>query len=251
MRKSTAALLLCILLFALPACQKNAETISPSVQIVSGTVLPSSASPVSPSGAGGASQATEGVADNSFASETLLSLIGKPLSVLKDSAFEGAYGDDYFIYEVGSATGALEYYSPYICFYFDPMNYFNPSGLEENAQDRDPFGRDDLTIRSIALQSAFDTDTYTITSQDSLKRFFAASEPITYDLLAGKLQQSPKLEHHPNGGYTPIVEFEISSSWIEIPGGTYRAAYTIHGATVQVTYLNIEGSYIALAVCLQ
>lgn len=180
---------------------------------------------------------------DAFVNEELLQLIGMPLSSLKD------YGEDYYIYAVGDLSGAMEYYSPYVCFYFDPMNYFNPSGRSENSTEQDPFKRDDLPIKWIELLGEYDADTHSMTNQDSLRRLFITDELITYELLAEKLDQEPKLEYSPEGHYRTTRAFESGGGqWGQIEGGVYNADYTVNEENIRITFISVDEIFYAMQI---
>lgn len=181
--------------------------------------------------------------DTTFVNAELTGYIGQPLSAL-----EHTLGQDYFIYEVGSTTGAMEYYEPYIGFYFDPVGYFNLSGKPENAWDPDPFATDRLLIRRVNLCGEVDPETGAVTDQASLRRLFATDAAITYALLAEKLGQAPTLEHNPQGAHYGWVPYEIGSTSTPVPGGTYSAAYTIGGWAGSITFHKTGDDYLACRV---
>ncbi len=145
-----------------------------------------------------------------FINKELLSFIGQPLSVLEED-----FGENYYFHGVGLAADALNYYDPYICFYCSPII----SGKDGSYPD--PLSTDRAVIKNIIMQSDYDLLSNTFTGQDSLRRFFLTEEQITYDLLTRELNQSPELEHDPNGGYTAVKEFSVETKWRAVDGGTY------------------------------
>lgn len=246
MRKAIAILSAVFLLF-LSACgggagisSSGAESAgaSSSASLPASSAAPSSAaaSSMAPSSGAGSSLAQGGAG---FVNQVFVTCLGQPVYTLQD-----VLSGEYYLYEIGSMRAAMEYYDPYISVQFSPSCF---SGKDGSVAD--PFGSDFYTVSTLVLRSDVDAATGSITGQDGLRRIFNTSAPITYALLNQQLQQSPALQHNPEGGYQAVTPYELPSSlWVQLPGGTYSTTYTIEGTAVNISFLQDGEDYLALGV---
>lgn len=242
-RLRPAAALLIAAALCLAGCADSGGTASSVTDVPASAAPPAAVDSVPPAPSPAASAPPDGAAENAFVNMGLVDYMGQPLSALK-----GAFSGDYFLYMVGDLRGALEFYDPFILFYFDPASCFDLSGKQGNTQDPDPFTTTLSNIFGIQLLAEVDPASQTVADQGSLRLLFPTEEQITYALLAEQLGQSPGLTHSPGGGYLAKAPHTMGFEQYALPDGTYYADYELGRWAARISFIKAQADYVALSV---